>query len=217
MSLFSERWVRMKWRFDRMENDWIFVTTRNDVDKKSIDDKLHNIFIGSISYSYKIKSLYILYIHLIRSINMKKQSRKPGKRRMRKTMKKLSTTNTQKSQIVRMFIEMLNVVKIYHWKTRSYAQHKATDELYERLNENIDKFVEILLGKDETRIKLVEKKMKAIDTTDKKDFKERIYRYRDFLTEMNIYFDEKRDSDLLSLRDEILGDINQFLYLMTFK
>ena len=31
-----------------------------------------------------------------------------------------------------------------------------------------------------------------------------------------MFFDIKRDSDLLSVRDEILGDINQFLYLLTF-
>ena len=49
---------------------------------------------------------------------------------------------------------MLNVVKIYHWKTFSYATHKATDELYEELNENIDKFVEVLLGKCKERANL---------------------------------------------------------------
>ena len=31
-----------------------------------------------------------------------------------------------------------------------------------------------------------------------------------------MFFDSKRDSDLLNVRDEILGDINQFLYLLTF-
>ena len=29
-------------------------------------------------------------------------------------------------------------------------------------------------------------------------------------------FDDKKDTDLLNIRDEILSDINQFLYLMTF-
>jgi hypothetical protein len=33
---------------------------------------------------------------------------------------------------------------------------------------------------------------------------------------MNMFFDSKKDSDLLSVRDEILGHINQFLYLLTF-
>ena len=29
-------------------------------------------------------------------------------------------------------------------------------------------------------------------------------------------FDKERDTDLLNVRDEILGDVNQFLYLLTF-
>jgi hypothetical protein len=48
-----------------------------------------------------------------------------------------------------------------------------------------------------------------------KEFKDKIYKYREFLIDMNIYFDTKRDSDLLNIRDEILGDLNQFLYLLT--
>ena len=44
-------------------------------------------------------------------------------------------------EVSTVFLEMLLMVKLFHWKTTSYATHKATDELYEKLNENIDKFV----------------------------------------------------------------------------
>ena len=125
--------------------------------------------------------------------------------------------NKKKSHIVRIFLEILNEVKLYHWKTRSYAQHKATDELYEKLNGHIDTFIEVLLGKDESRIKMVEKRIELIDYSRGSDFKERIYEYREFLIDMSRYFDSRKDSDLLNIRDEILGDINQFLYLMTFQ
>lgn len=144
------------------------------------------------------------------------RTKRTGRNLKKRKTRRNFTSNKEKSHIVRIFLEILNVVKLYHWKTTSYAQHKATDELYERLNDNIDKFIEILLGKDETRIKMIEDKIKSMDSENKKDFKSRIYEYRSFLTEMNMYFDERRDTDLLSLRDEILGDINQFLYLMTF-
>lgn len=133
-----------------------------------------------------------------------------------KTLRNKSTKAETRAHIVRVFLEMLNNVKLYHWKTQSYSQHKATDELYERLNENIDKFVEILLGKDETRIKLLKKQVDLLDTKNTHEFKSRMYEYREFLTNMNEAFDSKKDSDLLSVRDEILGDINQFLYLLTF-
>jgi hypothetical protein len=129
---------------------------------------------------------------------------------------KYNMNNREKSNIVKMFLEVLNMVKLYHWKTHSFAQHKATDELYERLNENIDKFVEILLGKDQSRVKMLEKRIDLNDPDNVKDFKTKIFEYRTFLTDMNMFFDSKKDSDLLNVRDEILGDINQFLYLLTF-
>ena len=143
-----------------------------------------------------------------------KTAKKRGKRSTKSNLQNINNRN--KSHIVKVFLEVLHLVKLYHWKTHSYAQHKATDELYERLNEKIDEFIEVLLGKDESRIRMLEKRIELVDANNVKDFKSRIYEYRDFLIDMNTYFDVKRDTDLLSIRDEILSHINQFLYLMTF-
>jgi len=124
---------------------------------------------------------------------------------------------SKNEKIVTMFLQILNTVKLYHWKTNSYSQHKATDELYSNLNEHIDKFVEVLLGKEETRIHMVCKKLDLFDATNKPEYKQRIYEFRDFLISLNDIFSQKQDTDLLNIRDEILGNINQFLYLMTFE
>jgi DNA-binding ferritin-like protein len=156
-------------------------------------------------------------------MNTVKTFRKKNKNRMkRRTIKaekyKINTPkNENKAHIARVFLEMLNNIKLYHWKTKSYAQHKATDELYDKLNSNIDEFVEVLLGKDESRIKLLKKRVDLMDTTNAQDFKTKIYKYRDYLIEMNEIFDAKKDTDILSIRDEMLSNINQFLYLLTFK
>ena len=121
-----------------------------------------------------------------------------------------------KSHIVKIFIELLNMVKLYHLKTRSYAKHKATDELYRNLNKHIDEFVEIMLGKDQSRINMVEKRIDLLDASSSAEFKRRIHEYREFLIDLNLYFGQGSDTDLLNSRDEILGDINQFLYLASF-
>ena len=114
------------------------------------------------------------------------------------------------------FLEMLNTIKLYHWKTYSFATHKATDELYGKLGDNIDKFVEVLLGKDQSRIEQIEKHLNIINTAVMTEVKPRVLEFRSFLTDLNTYFDEKRDSDLFSIRDDILVDVNQFLYLLSF-
>ena len=75
------------------------------------------------------------------------------------------------SDVVCKFLEMLNTIKVYHWKTYSYATHKATDDLYASLGANIDKFVEVLLGKAQNRIKLRTKNIPVKDMNSPQEFK----------------------------------------------
>ncbi len=44
------------------------------------------------------------------------------------------------------FLELLNTIKIYHWSTLSYPTHKATDELHDTLSKLVDSFIEIYIG-----------------------------------------------------------------------
>ena len=78
-------------------------------------------------------------------------------------------------EITVIFFEMLLMVKLFHWKTHSYATHKATDELYGKLNEDIDKFIEILLGKTGSRIDLMgHKSISLIDLNSQEQLKSKI-------------------------------------------
>jgi hypothetical protein len=115
---------------------------------------------------------------------------------------------------------MLNTVKLYHWKTTSYAQHKATDELYSKLNESIDTFVETMLGKTGSRVNLTStKSIPLLDYTELSGFKKEVEMYKDFLINMgaDTFLKTAINTDLLNIRDEILGHLNQFTYLLTFK
>ena len=146
--------------------------------------------------------------------------RKEVVRKTYKTYQKKQGPNKLHNTIVRTFLEMLNTVKLYHWKTRSYSQHKATDELYERLNTNIDTFIETLLGKTGGSRITLEKGSPAspLDRSETvEEFKTKILEYREFLIGLTRVLHPKRDTDLLNIRDEILGNINQFLYLLTFE
>jgi len=122
--------------------------------------------------------------------------------------------------IVCMFLQMLNTVKLYHWKTTSHSQHKATDELYSNLNESIDTFVETMLGKTGSRVNLTGiKSIPLLDYTDLSDFKKVVESYKHFLINMgsDAILKSNSNTDLMNIRDEILGHLNQFTYLLTFK
>jgi len=135
-----------------------------------------------------------------------------NKTKKNKTVKNINTNQLNGKKFILFFLCMLNTIKLYHWKTISYSEHKATDSLYENLNSNIDKFIEVYLGKN-PRIDLT--KIKSIPLNDfnsSQDFKKNILNYKKYL--LSISFSHE-DSDLLTIRDEILININQFLYLLT--
>ena len=137
--------------------------------------------------------------------------------------KKYSSSSSIKKfqkEITVIFFEMLLMVKLFHWKTHSYATHKATDELYSKLNEDIDKFIEILLGKTGSRIDLMgQKSIPLIDLNSQEQLKSKIESFKSYLVGLtnNKGLSSMTNTDLLNIRDEILGDMNQFLYLLTFK
>jgi len=123
-------------------------------------------------------------------------------------------------EIVVKFLEMLNLIKLYHWKTHSYATHKATDSLNTKLSANVDSFVEVLLGKRGDRVNLLHKKYISLKDFDSVEgFKREMEKYKGYLVGLDncSALKSMSNSDLYNIRDEMLSNINQFLYLLTFK
>jgi hypothetical protein len=123
-------------------------------------------------------------------------------------------------EIVVKFLETLNTIKLFHWKTHSYATHKATDELYSKINDNVDTFIEVLLGKCGNRIHLEHVKHISLkDFNHVEDFKREMENFKSYLIGLNSNkgLQVMSNSDLYNIRDELLANVNQFLYLLTFK
>jgi hypothetical protein len=118
------------------------------------------------------------------------------------------------------FLEILMMIKLFHWKTTSYPTHKATDDLYTKLNANIDSFVEVLLGKSGVRTDLLNtKNMRLIDLRSIDDLKREVVAFKSYLVALsdNAAMKKMANTDLFNIRDTILGDMNQLLYLLSFK
>jgi len=142
------------------------------------------------------------------------------KKRNNISRRKLGSNKNFKKEITVKFFEMLLMVKLFHWKTHSHSIHKATDELYSKLNDDIDKFIEVLLGKTGSRIDLMgHKTISLIDLNSPDQLKSKIESFKSYLVDLtnNKSLSSMSNTDLLNIRDEILADMNQFLYLLTFK
>jgi hypothetical protein len=130
-----------------------------------------------------------------------------------------------REQLIVQFLVVSNMIKLFHWKTHSYAAHKASDELFSSFNDNMDKFVEILLGKmngerfDLTNVNTIPLIDFPIHSSIER-MKKEIYSFKHFLVHLekiHLFRVQMTNSDLLNIRDEILGSLNQFLYLLTLK
>ncbi len=120
-------------------------------------------------------------------------------------------------QILHFFFQLRDQLKMYHWQTTKYAQHKATDDTIKQLDEHIDVFVEIWMGKY-GKVKVT----RGTQTIELRNMSERtaIKLIKDSIVYLQGPFTKAfkpTDTDLANIRDEIVGDLNTLLYLFTLQ
>lgn len=116
---------------------------------------------------------------------------------------------------VHYFLQLRNQVKLYHWQTRSYARHKATDEAVDRLDEHIDKYVEVYAGKyGRPRLGGETASFKLANMTEAGAVR-CIHAALKYLAGPLTRTLKPTDSDLANIRDEMIADLNQLLYLFS--
>jgi hypothetical protein len=120
------------------------------------------------------------------------------------------------AEIVNLMMTLRDQVKLYHWQTMNYPRHIATNDLIPKLDTNIDQFIEVYVGKY-GRPKLTGK-TSTIYLRNHSD-KEATKMIEDAIDWLTVNLTKKlksTDTDLLSIRDVIVADLNQTLYLFSF-
>ena len=117
------------------------------------------------------------------------------------------------SQIIAFFFEFQTNVKLYHWTTTSYPRHKAADELFDKILENADKFMEVYIGKY-GRSHMTAKNIQLHSLNDKTVVAYLENKNKYLINELPKLL-SKDDTDLLNIRDELLAAINQTKYLFS--
>jgi hypothetical protein len=113
------------------------------------------------------------------------------------------------------FLQIQNQLRIFHWQTSIYAQHKAFGKAYEHLDKQIDEFVEVFIGKY-GRSKAVSSYNIQLDNLGE-DYLDVIDSYISYLIGITGEVDSVNDTDLLNIRDSMLGELNRLKYLLTLE
>lgn len=100
-------------------------------------------------------------------------------------------------------------IHVYHWLTTSYAQHKALGDLYEGIHGLADEFVEVYMGKYGRNVSA---NTGSVINFNIAGVNESISAFEAYLIEINL---DPVDTDLLNIRDEMLGLVHKTQYLLT--
>lgn len=120
------------------------------------------------------------------------------------------------SSNVNFFLGLQSQMRINHWQTKGFARHNAFGGFYSSVDPLIDQFLEEAMGKygrfnldDET-------KTIQLSNFSEIDLKGLLDTLRNALYQFTEQFDQQ-DTNLLNLRDEILGEVNKLSYLLTLE
>jgi len=119
------------------------------------------------------------------------------------------------NKILETLLRFSNQIKLYHWKTQIYARHKATDKFLKTFNENLDKTIESLQGSRNIRIN-DDFSLKFKKMTDANSVKS-VQDFRKWLIDDYPKLIKKNEPGILNIRDEMVADVNQLLFLFTLK
>jgi hypothetical protein len=117
--------------------------------------------------------------------------------------------------IISPLIQFQQQLRIFHWQTDSYAEHKAFGKTYESLDGLIDDFVETFMGvfgrsKPTTTFQIILKPLSDMNVVN--------IIISDFINCLDdLSSDLENHTDLLNLRDSLRGEVNKLKYLLSLK
>ena len=117
---------------------------------------------------------------------------------------------------IHFFLQLRNQIKLHHWQTRIYARHIATDKMLDTLDKSIDSFVEIYIGKY-GRPRVTGKNAElTLHNLSEPGIVRVIHAAIKYLQgPLTKSLKAAADSDLINIRDEMTGQLNQLLHLFT--
>lgn len=113
-------------------------------------------------------------------------------------------------------LQVRNQMKIYHWQTKSYARHKATDSFLQKFEPLVDRLVEAIQGGLDIRIQFDSDTCVGVNNCSEDGAEKLLKGFRNELTKM-ISLKLFAHPEFAQIRDDMLEVVDVTLYLFTLK
>ncbi len=115
--------------------------------------------------------------------------------------------------VITPLVQFQQQMRIFHWQTDSFARHKAFGKIYENLDGLVDEFVETYMGIFGKSKPVNNFNITLLPLEDDDVISDVLEDFVEYLKDMSLEIDDR--TDLLNIRDSILGEVNKLKYLLT--
>ena len=119
------------------------------------------------------------------------------------------------SDIILDILQTKAEVKLCHWQTRGFAEHKSFDDFEGSFGDLTDKLVEVIMGKY-GRPRIGSAAIEIADYMDIDMMKFFDHQYN-FFTSSKEKFDEASDGEIINIIEEVIAEISKQRYLLTLE
>jgi len=117
---------------------------------------------------------------------------------------------------IHFLLNLRNQLKLYHWQTKVYARHIAVDKVLGDLDTLIDSYVEVHIGKyGRPKVTGENAILRMHNLTDAGAQKLATKAVTYMQKQLVSHLDATQDTDLINLKDEMVGQMHQLMYLFT--
>ena len=142
------------------------------------------------------------------------------KSKVKRNSKKKVIQKSKPSQIVQFIqhtMDFLATIKMFHWTTEFFSIHKATDELYGKLQTFMDHYVEASIGHYNESLKNKVKSIQITNLQTTEKLNNYTIRYKNTLRKIRDNLTEEKESELINILDDMLTELDVLLYLLKLK
>ena len=119
---------------------------------------------------------------------------------------------SEMEQLLEHFFKHYIRIKMYHFQTNNFGAHKATDDYLIKFLANFDRFMEV--AQQNNRVRQNQIRL-DVDLMTDQDYSFHLDTFSELLRALEEPL--RYDNDLSNIRDEMLADVNQLKYLLSFK
>ncbi len=116
--------------------------------------------------------------------------------------------------IVELFLTLQNQLRVFHWQTKSFSQHQAFGGAYEDLDDLVDNFMEVYIGRYQRPVAKNKFEI-SLSNYEPESHVEFIDIFIEVLENQLPEALTEKDTDLLNIRDEMLAVLHKLKYLLT--